>query len=53
MPLAASVVHVWELLIDETQRAEFELRYGPRGTWAALFARASGYAIGTYTEITP
>jgi heme-degrading monooxygenase HmoA len=45
-PVADSVVYVWEFLVDEASRVEFERRYGPRGSWAALFGRAPGY-LGT------
>jgi heme-degrading monooxygenase HmoA len=37
---------VWEFTVDDARRAEFELHYAPRGTWAGLFARAPGF-LGT------
>jgi heme-degrading monooxygenase HmoA len=44
--MAESFVHVWEFLVDDARRIEFERHYGPRGSWAALFGRAPGY-LGT------
>ena len=44
--MAESFVYVWEFVVDDARRVEFERHYGPRGTWAALFARAHGY-LGT------
>ena len=40
---AESSVYVWEFLVDDSRRVEFEQRYGPRGSWAILFGRAPGY----------
>ncbi len=34
---------LWEFSVAPTKRAEFEAHYGPDGTWARLFRRASGY----------
>lgn len=34
---------VWEFLVPEAQRADFEAAYGPRGPWAQLFGRAPGF----------
>jgi len=39
-------VYMWEFMVDDVQRIEFEHHYGPSGTWAALFGRARGY-LGT------
>ena len=44
--MAGSFVYVWEFMVDDARRAEFELHYGPRGTWAMLFERAAGF-LGT------
>jgi heme-degrading monooxygenase HmoA len=37
---------LWEFRVATARRAEFARVYGPRGDWAALFHRASGY-LGT------
>ena len=53
--MAESFIHVWEFVIDDARRTEFELRYGPRGAWAVLFGRAQGF-LGTQLlrdEATP
>lgn len=53
--MTEACVHVWEFVVDEARRAEFEHHYGPRGTWAVLFSRATGY-LGTQLltdEATP
>ena len=42
--MTASYVCVWEFTIDDTARGVFERHYGPRGSWAALFGRADGFA---------
>ena len=34
---------VWEFVIRAECAGEFEAIYGPRGAWAALFAKAQGY----------
>ena len=44
--MAESFIHVWEFVIDDARRTEFELHYGPRGAWAVLFRRAQGF-LGT------
>jgi len=35
--------YVWEFLVAPDCMADFELHYGPNGTWATLFRRAPGY----------
>jgi heme-degrading monooxygenase HmoA len=44
--MAGSFVYVWEFVVDDARRAEFERHYGPRGSWADLFRRANDY-LGT------
>ena len=34
---------IWEYLIEEDRTREFEAMYGPRGTWAQLFAKHPGF----------
>lgn len=34
---------VWEFVIKEDARGQFELAYGPGGTWSKLFARCPGF----------
>ncbi|MHA6204942.1 antibiotic biosynthesis monooxygenase family protein [Dyella soli] len=34
---------VWEFLVPEAHRTDFEAAYGPHGLWAQLFARAPGF----------
>jgi heme-degrading monooxygenase HmoA len=34
---------IWEYVIKEAARAEFELAYGPGGAWSRLFARCPGF----------
>lgn len=41
---AARYATLWEFVIAPSKQAEFEAHYGPDGTWARLFRRASGYA---------
>ncbi len=36
-------VIIWEFRIRPERRAEFERHYGPRGTWAELFAQDAAY----------
>src|SRR3982750_206959 len=38
---------VWKFRPEAGKEAEFEAAYGPRGTWAALFARGSAGYLGT------
>ena len=35
--------YVWEFQVLSGCEAEFEQHYGPNGTWARLFAQATGY----------
>jgi heme-degrading monooxygenase HmoA len=35
--------YVWEFRVEPGCEAEFEQHYGPNGTWARLFAQATGY----------
>lgn len=39
----AGYTYLWEFRVDETRRSEFELHYGPEGTWTELFRRAPGF----------
>jgi heme-degrading monooxygenase HmoA len=34
---------VWEFVIKEEARGQFELTYGPGGAWSKLFARSPGF----------
>jgi heme-degrading monooxygenase HmoA len=34
---------VWEFVVKEEARAQFELAYGPGGAWSKLFARCPGF----------
>jgi hypothetical protein len=34
---------VWELVVKEEARGQFELAYGPGGAWSKLFARCPGF----------
>jgi heme-degrading monooxygenase HmoA len=34
---------VWEFVIKEEARGQFELAYGPGGAWSKLFARCPGF----------
>jgi heme-degrading monooxygenase HmoA len=34
---------VWEFILKEEARGQFELAYGPGGAWSKLFARCSGF----------
>ncbi len=44
--MSADHVLVWQFRVRAGREADFEADYGPRGAWAALFARADGY-LGT------
>ena len=35
--------YVWEFVVKEEARGQFELVYGPGGAWSKLFARCPGY----------
>lgn len=35
--------YVWKFRVMSGCEAEFERHYGPNGTWARLFAQATGY----------
>ncbi len=37
---------LWEFIVPEATRAEFEKVYGPGGEWSRLFGRMKGY-LGT------
>jgi heme-degrading monooxygenase HmoA len=38
------MIHVvWEFIVRETARDDFEKTYGPRGDWSRLFARYRGF----------
>jgi len=34
---------VWEFVVKEDARGQFELAYGPGGAWSKLFARCPGF----------
>ena len=34
---------VWEFVVKEESRGQFELAYGPGGAWSKLFARCPGF----------
>jgi heme-degrading monooxygenase HmoA len=34
---------IWEFVVKEGARGQFELMYGPGGAWSELFARAPGF----------
>jgi len=34
---------VWEFVVKEQARGQFELAYGPGGAWSKLFARCPGF----------
>jgi len=34
---------VWEFVVKEEARGQFELAYGPGGAWSELFARCPGF----------
>jgi hypothetical protein len=34
---------VWEFVVKEEDRGQFELAYGPGGAWSKLFARCPGF----------
>ena len=34
---------LWEFAVKPSRRAEFEMHYGPDGTWVRLFRKAPGY----------
>jgi hypothetical protein len=34
---------VWEYIVKEASRGQFELAYGPGGAWSKLFARTPGF----------
>jgi heme-degrading monooxygenase HmoA len=34
---------VWEFVVKEETRGQFELAYGPGGAWSKLFARCPGF----------
>jgi heme-degrading monooxygenase HmoA len=36
-------VAVWKFVVRPENAAEFERHYGPHGSWATLFRKASGY----------
>src|SRR3954470_15059604 len=44
---------VWTFRPRAGKEAEFEAAYGPRGAWAALFARGSAGYLGTELSLGP
>lgn len=34
---------IWEFLVKEESRSQFELAYGPGGAWSKLFGRSPGF----------
>jgi len=41
--MAARYAYLWEFLVAADRREEFEMHYGPRGTWVALFRQSPGH----------
>jgi hypothetical protein len=50
--VAGAYTYLWEFDVPPESVAEFERHYGPAGTWAQLFARATGY-LGTALLMDP
>jgi len=46
MSTDGTYVYVWEFDVHADRVADFERHYGPDGSWARLFRRATGY-VGT------
>jgi len=38
---------VWEFVVNEETRGQFELAFGPGGAWSKLFARCQGFRGAT------
>lgn len=34
---------IWEVVVQEESRGQFELAFGPGGAWSKLFAKSSGF----------
>jgi len=43
---------VWEFVVKEEARGQFELAYGPGGAWSKLFARCPGFRGATLLRDT-
>lgn len=43
---------VWEFVVKEEARGQFELTYGPGGAWSKLFAQGSGFRGTTLLQDT-
>jgi heme-degrading monooxygenase HmoA len=43
---------VWEFVVKERARGQFELAYGPGGAWSKLFARSPGFRGATVLRDT-
>jgi len=43
---------VWEFVVKEEARGQFELAYGPGGAWSKLFARYPGFRGATLLRDT-
>jgi heme-degrading monooxygenase HmoA len=43
---------VWEFVVKEEARGQFELAYGPGGAWSELFARRPGFRGATVLRDT-
>ena len=43
---------VWEFVVKEEARGQFELAYGPGGAWSELFARCPGFRGTTLLRAT-
>lgn len=41
--MGLSYAYVWEFLVPPDKEHEFELNYGPTGTWAQLFRESPDY----------
>ena len=43
MGRSSMVEIIWEFVVKEEARGQFELAYGPGGAWSKLFARSPGF----------
>ena len=41
--MAARYTYLWEFIVKPDQVDEFQRQYGPKGSWVALFRKATGY----------
>jgi hypothetical protein len=40
----AGFTYIWEFRVAPSAQAQFEVEYGPRGSWVTLFRKAPGSA---------